>query len=318
MVPRDGNLQTLWGTVLRRTPVVPTACERWSTPDGDVIDLERLPAREAPCVVVLHGLEGSTRVPYVRGLLQEVYRRGWNGVAINFRSCGPSRPRNARTYHSGFTEDLALVLERLSVEGMSTIGLVGFSLGGNVVLKFLAESAEAAPVAAAVGVSVPFDLAACVATLDGPGLWARLFRGGLLRRLRAKALATELRFPGCIDPAHARNVRSIREFDEHVTARLFGFAGAEDYWARCSSGPRVGAIRKPTIMLAAVDDPLVPPASIPTGDIAANPALQLILLPSGGHLGFVTGTAWAPRFAAERIAVDFLAERFEKLRGSYS
>jgi predicted alpha/beta-fold hydrolase len=311
-VPCGGNVHTLWGTVLRRAPAVPTTLEQWATPDGDVVDVERLGRRDGPCVVVLHGLEGSTRAPYVRGLLHEVDRRGWNGVAVNFRSCGPTPNRRVQTYHSGYTQDLTFVLERLEAEGLTSIGVVGFSLGGNVLVKFMAECGEAAPLAAAVAVSVPFDLAACVSVLDEGGAWPRLYRSTFLRSLKRKALSWASRFPGTLDAARISTIRFFREFDEHVTARLFGFASAQDYWTCSSSGPLVRCVRKPTLLLSAADDPLFPGASIPTEAITGNPMTELALVRQGGHVGFVGGAPLSPYFAAEQIATTFLAGHLER------
>jgi predicted alpha/beta-fold hydrolase len=302
-----GNVQTLWGTVLRRAPAVPTTLEQWSTPDGDVVDVERLPRREAPCVVVLHGLEGSTRAPYVRGLLHEVHRRGWNGVAVNFRSCGPTPNRRIQTYHSGYTQDLAFALERLAAEGLTPLGVVGFSLGGNVLVKFMGERGESALVAAAVAVSVPYDLAACVSVLDDGSAWSSFYRTAFLGRLKRKALSWATRFPGTLDAARIPTIRLFREFDEHITAKLFGFSSAENYWACSSSGPLVGGVRKPMLLLSAADDPLFPSANIPSDAIARNPMTELALVRHGGHVGFVGGAPWAPYFAAEQIATTFLA-----------
>jgi predicted alpha/beta-fold hydrolase len=305
---RDGHLQTLLGTLLRRTPRVRTTHERWETPDADVLDVERLPRREGRAgVVVLHGLEGSSRARYVLGMLGEIHARGWNGVAVNFRSCGPSEHRHARTYHSGFTRDLEFVIERLGREGLRPLGIVGFSLGGNVTVKFMGDRGDQAGVDAAVAISVPFDLSQCASTLDGDGAWPWIYRTAFLLSLKRKALRSARRFPGTLDAAAIHAARTFHEFDECVTAKLFGFASAEDYWARSSSARSVAGIRKPTLLLSAADDPLIPHASIPGEAVAGNSAVTLAVLPHGGHVGFVAGSFCSPVYAAERIAADFLA-----------
>ncbi|HVO29423.1 MAG TPA: alpha/beta fold hydrolase, partial [bacterium] len=258
------------------------------------------------------GLEGSSRAKYVRGTLARAAARGWNGAAINFRSCGPSGHRRPRTYHSGFTDDLDWIVQRLRARWRAPIGAGGFSLGGTVTLKWLGERGESAPVEAAAAVSVPYDLAACASSLDGPGFWARVYRGRFLRTLRRKSLASARRFPGALDADRVRRARTFAEFDDCVTARLFGFRDAADYWARSSSAQFVGAIRRPTLLVSAEDDPFIPAAAIPREAIAKNPALTLALFPHGGHVGFVEGSFFAPSFAAERMAVDFLAAKLAR------
>lgn len=300
-------MHTLCGA-LRKRPRIPVHRETWDTPDGDHIDVECLPRKRGPGILVIHGLEGSARAPYVYGTLRQADARGWSGFGVSFRSCGPSLHRFPQTYHSGFTTDLAFAVERVRSEGVHPLGLVGFSLGGNVVAKYMAEQGDAAPVAAAVAICVPFDLAACAASLDGPGLLSSFYRWHFLRSLKRKALAKARRFPGSLDADKVRSARTLREFDEHVTARLFGFAGADDYWTQSSSGPLIGRIRKPTLFVSATDDPIVPVESIPRTEIARNANAKLALLSSGGHVGFLSGSLLSAHFAAEEIAASFLAE----------
>ena len=308
---RHRHVQTVFGTLFRRAPRVAVVPETWDTPDGDVVDVDLLAPREGrPGVIVLHGLEGNTRASYVRGTLALAAARGWNAAALNFRSCGPTPHRLVRTYHSGFTDDLDFAAQRLAARWRAPMGAIGFSLGGNVLLKWLGEKGESAPVRAAAAVSVPYDLAACSVALDGPGFWARVYRARFLRTLRKKALANERRFPGSVDRARVRRASTFAEFDEHVTARLFGFAGALDYWTRMSSARWLERIRVPTLLVSAEDDPFIPASAIPREIVARNPALTLALFPHGGHVGFVGGSWLAPDYAAERLAIEALAARF--------
>ena len=170
---------TVYGSVARLPPRVPFRRERWELPDGDFLDVEilRAPTGDSPVVVVCHGLEGNTRAGYVRGLLRELRTAGLGAVAMNFRGCSDELNRLPRFYHSGDTDDLAFVVERLWRDRPGrAIGLAGFSLGGNVVATYLGERGDAAPpeVRAAAVVSVPFDLGLSARTLDGPGLMARV------------------------------------------------------------------------------------------------------------------------------------------------
>lgn len=302
------HLQTVFGTLFRRPPRLRTNSEVWTTEDGDLLDVDLLPERAgAPGVIVLHGLEGSSHAHYVRGTLARIASGGLNGAALNFRSCGPSPHRFVRTYHSGFTEDLDAVAARLAARWGAPLGAIGFSLGGNVLLKWLGERGAESPVSAAAAVSVPYDLAACARSLDGGGFWAGLYRGRFLRTLKKKALAAGRRFPGALDLDAVAAARTFAEFDECVTARANGFAGARDYWERSSSARFLAAIRRPTLLLSAEDDPFIPPAAIPRETIGKNPMLSLALFPHGGHVGFVEG--WLrPSFAAERLAVAFVSD----------
>jgi predicted alpha/beta-fold hydrolase len=304
------HAQTIWPALFRRGGPPRLDVEHWPTPDGEELDLELLPDRPGrPGLLVLHGLEGSSRARYVRGLLAAVDRLGWNAAAISFRSCGPTPVRGRRLYHSGDTGDLPLVLARLRERWPGArLGAVGFSMGGNILLKWLGEEGERAALDAAVAVSVPFDLGACAAALDGPGLFPALYRRRFLRTLRRKALALAARFPGSLDAAALRACRTFARYDELVTAPMFGFAGAADYWARCSSAAFLADIRRPVRLICAEDDPMVPGESIPREVIAANPHLDGRLLAGGGHVGFVSG-GWRRTYLVDALALEFLTVR---------
>jgi predicted alpha/beta-fold hydrolase len=312
----NGNAQTLWPFIVRRLRAPrrqrPTT-EVWPLPDGERLALHLLESPgQRPGVVVVHGLEGSAESPYVRGLLVRLARAGWNAAAFDLRSCGKLASGGSRTaYHAGQTADLSFVVQRLRQRwGAGPLGAVGFSLGGNMLLKWLGELGETSPLRAAVAVSAPYDLAASAAVVDGPGLWSAGYRGYFMRSLRRKALRLARERPADLDVGHIRRCRTFADFDARVTARLFGFASAEDYWARASCGPFLPDIRRPTLLVSAQDDPIVPAHSIPRDAIAANPALTLWLTRGGGHVGFVAGTPWRPVYAAEEAAVDFLTPRF--------
>jgi predicted alpha/beta-fold hydrolase len=266
----------------------------------------------APLVIVLHGLEGSSRASYVRGLAATARAAGLSSCALNFRGCSGTLNRLPRFYHSGETGDLAALVERLAAEEPGrSIGLVGFSLGGNVVAKYLGERGDSVPrqVRAAAVISVPFDLAGCARALDGPSIQARIYRGLFIRSLRAKAVAKARKFPQAVDAARAARARTFAEIDDWFTAPLHGFAGAEDYWRRCSSGPLLGGVRRPLLALSAYDDPFVPGATLPVETARGNPLVTLEITPRGGHLAFVSGPPWAPERWAERAAVAFLREQ---------
>jgi uncharacterized protein len=303
------HAQTIWPALLRRRKRPVLTSEIWEAPDGEGLDVDCLPDRPGrPALVVLHGLEGSSRAPYVGGLLAAIDRLGWNGLALNFRSCGPSGERGARLYHSGDTRDLQFIVDRARQRWPGVpLMAVGFSMGGNALLKWLGEQGETAPVHAAIAVSVPFDLAVCAAALDAPGLWPAIYRRRFLRSLRRKALRIATERPDLLDAEAIRRSRTFAEFDDRVTAPLNGYADAHDYWARCSSSGFLARIRRPTLLVSSHDDPFVPAAAIPLGEIAGNPFLTTRFSERGGHVGFVAGSPWRPRYELEAVVLEFLS-----------
>lgn len=313
------HLRTLWGKFVRRRPTVPARDERWETPDGDFIDLHRLDpadppgvaARPAPRLIVLHGLEGSARSHYARGLFAQARQRGWAADVLIFRSCGPELNRLLRSYHSGDTGDIGFLVRRLvEQEPDRPIVLAGVSLGGNVLLKWLGEQADRVPaqVVAAAAVSVPYDLARGARHLQR-GL-SHLYELHFLRTLRRKAIAKGRRFPGCFEEREVARTRTLWEFDDLVTAPIHGFRDAADYYARSSSINFLPRIRVPTLLLNAVDDPFLPAAVL--DDVRAvareNPTLHLEFPARGGHVGFIGGRVpWRPFYYAEWRVTEFLA-----------
>jgi predicted alpha/beta-fold hydrolase len=297
--------------VARPLPRPRAARERWELPDGDFLDVDRLAGAraDAAVLVVCHGLEGSSRAPYVRGLLAAARARGLAALAMNFRGCSGEPNRLPRFYHSGETGDLAHVVERLVAERPGRpVLLSGFSLGGNVVVKYLGERGDALPaeVRGAAVISVPFDLARSAAAIDGPGFWSWVYRERFLRRLREKALAKARRFPDRLDTDAIRAAATFSAFDGAVTAPVHGFASARAYWARCSSGPFLAGVRRPLLAIAALDDPMVPADTLPLEAARGNPQVELVVTPACGHVGFVEGRL-RPSFWAEARAAAFLA-----------
>ncbi|HUF29128.1 MAG TPA: alpha/beta fold hydrolase [Gemmatimonadaceae bacterium] len=315
------HLPTLWGKLARRRPRLATTVERWLTPDDDWLAVHRLAAAPgAPRVLILHGLEGSARSHYAMGMLAEARRRGWEAAVLQFRSCGGALNEQPRFYHSGETTDLALVVRRMAREAPGVpLGLIGVSLGGNVLLKWLGEAVSEMPpeVHAAAAVSVPFDLGRGARHIDRG--FSRVYQAHFLRSLRRKALQKLERFPGLFDRAALDAARTLADFDDAVTAPVHGFAGADDYYVRSSSLRFLNAIRRPTLLLAAVDDPFLPAVVLDEVRAIANtnPALTLEFHPHGGHAGFVGGGApWRAVYHAERRALDFLTERLPAERPS--
>jgi len=290
---------------------LPTQTERWDTPDSDFIEVHRLAASPgAPRLLFLHGLEGTVRSHYVAGFFEEAIRRSWAADLMIFRGCGSEPNRAPRFYHSGETTDLAFVLDRVIREHPeSPIVVAGVSLGGNVLLKFLGEHSRALPrqLRAAAAISVPFDLERG-ARFIGQG-FSRVYDRHFLHTLRPKALAKLQRYPDLFDRSKLERATSIFDFDDAVTAPVHGFVDAHDYYAHSSSISFLSAIRLPTLLLSAADDPFLPTAVLDTvREIASgNPSLSLEFPEHGGHVGFVAGRwPWRPFYYAEWRACEFL------------
>ncbi len=308
------HAQTLGARLLRRRGGVRCDRERLGLPDGDFLDLEwpdvigALVPVEAPLVVVLHGLEGSARSGYALQAYRELASRGLAAVGLNFRSCSGEPNRLPRLYHSGDTGDARFVIATLAARFPGrTMGALGFSLGGNVLLKYLGESSGSA-ISAAVAVSVPFDLAAGADAIEC-GV-ARGYRRYLVRRLRRKIRAKQEVLQGEVDLKRVLRARTFREFDDAGTAPLHGFRDAADYYARSSSKRFLHAITVPTLLISAYDDPFLPATTLKeVAGAADGRRIETRFTPHGGHVGFVTGKPWAPRFWAEQTAAGYLVER---------
>jgi len=293
------------------------------TRDGDFVDLDwATPApREAPLLLILHGLEGSSRSHYVVGLARQALARGWRVVTLNFRSCSGELNRLPQFYHSGHTDDLDEVVRLLvGRERNLRIGAVGVSLGGNVLLKWLGEREVGVPaeLVGAVAISVPFDLEPCARALDR-GVCRWVYAANFLGTMRAKVRRKADRDPDLrrlIDLPRAIRARTFAEYDRAVTAPLNGFADARDYWRRASSGPYLSRIRRPTLLVNALDDPIVPREALPN-PVLLPPSVRAEYVPRGGHAGFIEGRwPWHASSWVERRAIDFLAPLVDASRTS--
>jgi predicted alpha/beta-fold hydrolase len=306
---RGGHRQTLLGFWHRRRLA-------WTPPTEDiVVDAEpgvqlllRLslqPDAARPMLVLVHGLGGWDAASYglATGLL--AWNRGWHVTRMNMRGAGDSARLSARLYNAGLDLDLLAVLQSLS-ERFPRIGIAGFSLGGSLALLTLGRQAERVPAAAAalVAVSAPLDLLACVGALERLG--NRAYQRYFMRNLRASYRYRQQLHPHLYTSGLEERIRSVREFDEAVTAPLGGFRDAADYYARSSAGPWLTAIQRPTLVLNAADDPLIPLESVMRYPLPASGIVQREVLPTGGHVGFVAPTCAPGRFwAAERV-LEFL------------
>jgi predicted alpha/beta-fold hydrolase len=310
------HLQTLWGKLVRRPPTVATNAERWATPDGDALEIRRLAApagasAEVPRLLVLHGLEGTIRSHYVLGLLHQARRRGWAADVLIFRGCNGELPRARRFYHSGETSDLDFVVQRLVRQHpKQPLLIVGVSLGGNVLLKWLGERGASVPaeLRAAAAISVPYDLERGSRQIERG--FSRLYTVHFLRTLRRKALAKLAEDPGLFAEGPLRAARTLTEFDDAVTAPVHGFADARDYYTRSSARHFLAGVRRPTLLISAYDDPFLPREVLDDVALTAshNRCLQVEFHARGGHVGFVSGRVpWRPLYYAEERVATYLA-----------
>ena len=262
--------------------------------------------RRHPTLVLVHGLEGSSESGYLLGTAEKAFQQGFNAVRVNQRNCGGTERLTPTLYNSGLSGDVRAVLQELiSRDGLREVCVVGFSMGGNLVLKMAGEYGSAAPpeLRCAAAVCPSLDLAACADAIDRPrnGVYQRRFVRSLKRRMRQKASLFPERYP--LDGLG--RVRSVRQFDDAITARFCGFRDADDYYARASALQFIAAIRVPTLILTAQDDPMVPYRPFLDPALQTNPQITFLAPRRGGHCAFISRENGARRFWAEARVVEF-------------
>lgn len=313
-----GHLQTLFSPLLRRRPQLPRQRQRLALSDGDFLDLDWYgpESTAGPCIILLHGLTGSAESPYILGQQQALAARGWRSVAVNWRGCSGEPNQRARSYHSGASDDLAEVVGHLRQQlPQHDLAAVGYSLGGNVLLKYLGECGADCPLQAAAAVSVPFRLDQCADRI-GEG-FSRVYQARFLRDLLAYVANKRRLFAHhSLSAEQARldalgtleGMDSLWDFDDRVTAPLHGFASAADYYQRCSSRFFLAGIQVPTLIVQALNDPFVYPHSVPElAELSASTRMELH--PRGGHVGFIEGPPWRPGYYLERRLPEWLAQQ---------
>ena len=304
----NGHLQTCLPVLIRQLTPVRYQREAIQTPDGELLNLDwaKTASVSRQLAVLAHGLEGSSRSQYIQGLVHALNRRGWHAVAWNGRGCGGELNRVLRFTHSGSTQDLATVLSHIGSVGhqYDRIALIGFSLGGNLTLKYLGERApDVDPrIIGAVAFSVPCDLQSSSIELGRRKL-NQIYMRSFLKSLRRKIRQLKVQMPGAIDDTGYERIRSFKQFDDRYTAPIHGFKDAEDYWHQSSSRPYLPHIRVPTLLVNARNDPFLAEPCFPYEEAKASPHFFLEAPASGGHVGFLTfdrlGEYWSERRAAE-------------------
>jgi predicted alpha/beta-fold hydrolase len=310
---QNRHLQTIYPSLFRKVKEVSYERERVFTPDGDFLDLDWSRIGSRKLLLVLHGLEGSSDSGYARGLVKAFNQDGWDGLALNFRSCSGEPNRLPRFYHSGETSDPAFIIQRIAESGAyDSLALAGFSLGGNVALKYLGERGHDLPAILKVAItfSVPIELhSASEKMAKGFGkVYTRHFLKMLMEKARAKAHL----FPQELLEKQPKN---FMEFDDWFTGPLHGFSGSMDYYLRSSSRQFLPNIQLPTLLLSAQDDPFLSDACYPIPEAKFNPQLFLEMPQKGGHVGFIQSSAGL--YWSEQRALQFVREVLGKRIGGF-
>lgn len=296
----SGHLQTIGPALFRRISPIAYQRKQIETPDGDVLDLDWSTIGARRLCIVSHGLEGSSRSKYLQGMVRQLNRNGWDVLAWNFRGCGGTANRFVHSYHSGSSPDLATVISHaLAGQRYDRLTLVGFSVGGNITLKYLGEAGSGTPpeLSRAVTLSVPVDLKSSALTLARRSnrIYMKYFLNSLLQKIREK----DRLFPGQLDLTDLESIKTFLDFDSRFIAPLHQFRDAYHYWQEASSRPWLHSIRIPTAIINAANDPFLGADSFPVQEAAENPMLHLEIPRFGGHVGFFEprhdGMFWSER-----------------------
>ncbi len=303
---RNPHMQTILGSIIHpKTPAI--TMETVELPDGDRLQLARGTARDADTVLVLHGLEGSVKSAYAQRLMNRLNRENIAAAIMLFRGCDGRANNKTRSYHSGETGDLSAVIQHLKNSGSRRIALVGYSLGGNVTLKYMGENTTDEAIICASAISVPLLLDVCADTMDRG--FAKIYQHSLLKRLKRKVLQKEQLL---IEGGYNTNLKAIKnfvQFDDQFTAPIHGFENARHYYQSCSSRQFLKHIHKPTLIIHSKDDPFMTRAVIPENVELSN-TTTLELSQHGGHVGFIAGGLLKPEFWLEQRIIRFLKEHF--------
>ncbi len=304
---KNRHLQTVWGSLFRRLPMLPDMHrKRLELDDGDFIDVDIYSLKDRPTILLLHGLEGSIDSPYIRGMIESAKKKNWQIVVMHFRSCSGEPNRLLRSYNSGVSDDLHSVLELLEKQSINVDYIVGYSLGGNVLLKWLGEQSEKAKIKAAVAVSVPLMLDICATEIHRG--FSRLYETALLRTLRHKTREKTIKFGSeqLPDLQDIPKLTSFWKFDNQVTAPAHGYKDAKDYYNQASSRQFVKHIKIPTLIIQSKDDPFMNSEVLPDmHEIPDNVTLEANT--HGGHVGFIQGKwPWKAEYYLEQRIPNYL------------
>lgn len=299
------HLETIFPALLRRVVLAPYRRERISTPDDDFLDLDWLQKDSDKIVIISHGLEGSSNRSYIKGMAKALHANGLDVLAWNFRGCSGEMNRQLRFYHSGATDDLHTVIDHvMALRRYKSIFLVGFSLGGNITLKYLGERRVSPFIRKAVVFSVPMDLKTSCEKISRRvnRVYSNRFVRSLKRKIRIKS-----QMRNDLDTSKLTRIKTLTEFDDAYTAPLHGFRDAKDYYEQCSSIRFVKSIQTPTLIINTSNDPFLSQECFPAALLENHSYVKLEILSRGGHVGFTqfnkNGLYWS-----EQRALEFLSD----------
>ena len=312
----NAHLQTLYPALVRKISSPKLRRERLITPDNDFIDIDWCGEGKQPLIGLLHGLTGSSQSVYIKGLQHTLLQQGFRSVALNFRGCSGELNYSARCYHSGETEDIHFLYQTLRQREPDTpFAMVGFSLGGNVLLKWLGEQGSQLSLFAAIAVSVPLVLSNCATKLDNG--FSRIYRKNLLSELKSfvKAKQRYLEKLGKLQEAgkieqlgDLTAIKSFWQYDDKVVAKLHGFKNVHDYYQRSSSRQFLKSIAISTLLIQAIDDPFMTEEVLPGLDELSS-SIHLEITRGGGHVGFISGqNPFKPAYWLEQRIPEFLKQ----------
>jgi uncharacterized protein len=301
---RNGHFQTIIPNKFRKIPNPYLKRVRLELKDGDFIDLDCHQTQQKKLVILVHGLEGSSASRYMLGATRQFVNLGYDVVALNQRSCSGEMNRLPQLYHHGLTGDLKEALAFLA-PNYETVFLLGFSLGGNQVLKLMGETPEHLPgnLRAAMAVSAPIFLPTCVSKIHEPQQW--VYQKMFLNELKAKVAIKAQQFPDLFDTSKLQETKNLYDFDNNFTAPVFGFKNGQDYYQKASSWPFLPHIERPVLLLNALDDPMLSAECFPINLAANHPHFHLCQTQYGGHVGFYNNQLKS--YFAEVMAADFFA-----------
>ncbi len=298
------HLETIFPSLIRRVTLQPYTRERIETPDNDFLDLDWLKKGSDKLVIISHGLEGNSTRAYIKGMAKVFFNNGYDVLAWNYRGCSEEMNRQLRFYHSGATDDLNVVVDHaIDKKGYKEIYLIGFSLGGNITLKFLGEKQPREQIKKGVAISVPMELKTSCAKISEPANW--IYSRRFLKSLKAKILTKAALMDG-LDVTNIHQIKTLKDFDDRYTAPLHGFKDAYDYYAKCSSLHFLSGIKTPALIVNTTNDPFLSKECFPTEAVKDHPFITMEILLRGGHVGFTqfnkNGLYWSEQRAFHFIS----------------
>ncbi|MCX2742522.1 alpha/beta fold hydrolase [Mangrovivirga sp. M17] len=299
------HIETILPSLFRKVDGIEYQRERLNTPDDDFLDLDWLQDNNDKLVIVCHGLEGSSDRPYVKGMARALHNNNFDILAWNYRGCSGEMNKNLRFYHSGATDDLELVINHSISLGYNEIFLIGFSLGGNLVLKYSGEKERniQEQVKKVIAFSVPLDLEAGSNKIAEPSnfIYEKRFLNNLIEKVKQKAA----KMPDQLSTTHIKKIKTLYDFDDFYTAPIHGFKNASDYYSKCSSINYVTNIKIPTLIINAKNDPFLPGKCYPSDVLSKNKMITFEFPERGGHVGF-TEFNQDRMYWSEKRALNFI------------